>query len=80
MGPGQIIDLTRQLGIPGLLIGYIFWLEFNNRKDRLARDTRDAAERKERVDADKDQTQSNLRLHAVLEALKTIIMGGRGNV
>jgi hypothetical protein len=77
MGPGQIIDLTRQLGVPGLLIGYIFWLEFNNRKDRQARAALDAAERKERVEADKDQTQSNLKLATILEALKTIIMGGR---
>jgi hypothetical protein len=75
MGVKEIIQLGMQFGISGLLIGYIFWTEWNNRRDRLAREDKLAAERKERLEADKEETESRVKLATSLSALATIIQG-----
>lgn len=74
-----IVELAKLFGLPGLLVGVIFWLESNNRKDRLRREDALAAERKERLEADKEETESRNKLTGALEALKVVVMG-RSNV
>jgi hypothetical protein len=77
----EILKLGGQLGLSGALLAYIAWIESNNRRDRNRRDELHIAFHRERLEADKDETESRNRLATALSSLATIITGGnRPNV
>jgi hypothetical protein len=74
MGPDTWQEFG-SLGFGGLLLGYMVWKETNDRKDRAKREEDHAQYRRERLEADKDETESRNRLATALSALATIITG-----
>lgn len=76
MGISDVLQLAGQFGIAGLLAGYIFWSELNNRRDRREQADREAQERKDRLEVDKEETASRVQLASALSALTTVITGG----
>jgi hypothetical protein len=68
MGAGDVLPLAAQLGIAGVLAGYIFWKEKNDRQDRLRREVA-------RDDIDKAEISSREKLASSLTMLAMVIQG-----
>lgn len=75
MGSGDIWQLATNLGFGGLMFAYLVWKETNERADRRKREDDHKQFRRERLDADKDETESRNKLATSLSALATIITG-----
>jgi hypothetical protein len=75
MGIPDIWQLASSFGFGGIMLAYVVWKETNDRKDRNRRDDEHAVFRRERLEADKDEIESRLKLASALSALATIITG-----
>lgn len=64
----DLILLAKDLGVPGLLIGLIYWMETNNRKDRRE-------QHRERIEVDRLNAENTTRLTSMIEAVKTVLLG-----
>lgn len=75
MGEPNLWQMASGFGMGGLLLCYMVWKETNDRKDRAKREDEHAQFRRERLEADKEETESRNKLAASLSALATIITG-----